>query len=61
MTEGFYKLNESGEWLFAPNAVFAPTYTLTKENKQSIDGWQWQDEAPEAYIIWINQTQESNG
>ena len=36
-TAGFYKLNEINEWEFAPNFVYAPTYTLLKEDKKKIE------------------------
>jgi hypothetical protein len=54
-TSGFYKLNEISEWLFAPNFVYAPTYTLLKEDKDTytypVDGWTWYDTEPEPIII----------
>lgn len=49
-TSGFYKQNEVGEWMYAPNFVDAPNYTLEKELKDTytypIDGWSWYDEQP---------------
>lgn len=55
-TSGFYKLNEVGEWEYAPNFVYAPTYTLLREDKDTydypVDGWYWYDVAPEAYVTW---------
>lgn len=51
--EGFYKQLEDGSWMYAPNFVYAKDYTLEKDgNRESIDGWQWYDEAPREYIIW---------
>ena len=51
-TEGFYKL-EDDNWQYAPNFVYAPTYTLEKELKDTytypVDGWTWYDEQP--YVI----------
>ena len=48
-TSGFYKL-EDGNWQYAPNFVYAPTYELIKENKDSyiypVEGWVWYDESP---------------
>ena len=48
-TSGFYKL-EDENWLYAPNGVYAPTYTLLVELKDTytypIDGWSWYDEQP---------------
>ncbi len=43
---GFYKRDpESGELLYAPNAVYAPGFTLLKENHADyhypMDGWVW--------------------
>jgi hypothetical protein len=50
--EGFYKL-DNDEWFFAPNFVYAKDYTLEKDgNRDAIDGWKWQDQAPQEYIIW---------
>jgi hypothetical protein len=49
-TSGFYKQNEEGEWMYAPNFVYAPDYTLLKEDKDTytypVDGWTWYDEQP---------------
>ena len=46
MTEdGFYKVAD-GALLFAPNFVDAPTYQLTRSNKNDSvlpDGWRWFD------------------
>ena len=46
MTEdGFYKVLD-GMLLYAPNFVDAPTYQLTRSNKNDSvlpDGWQWFD------------------
>jgi hypothetical protein len=48
-TAGFYKLDD-GNWQHAPNFVYAPTYELIKEHKDSyeypVDGWTWYDESP---------------
>jgi hypothetical protein len=48
-TSGFYKL-EDGNWQYAPNAIYAPNYTLEKELKDTytypVDGWTWYDEQP---------------
>lgn len=49
-TSGFYKQNEDGDWMYAPNFVYAPNYTLLKEEKDNynypIDGWFWFDQTP---------------
>jgi len=51
-TSGFYKL-EDENWQYAPNFVYAPTYTLLRELKDTytypIDGWVWYDEQPRTY------------
>lgn len=51
-TSGFYKLEEDN-WMYAPNFVCAPEYTLLKEEKDTytypIDGWIWYDEQPLNY------------
>ena len=64
-TAGFYKLNEVNEWEFAPNFVYAPTYTLLKEEKDTytypVDGWTWYDTEPIEYTEWLiklNDTQK---
>jgi hypothetical protein len=48
-TSGFYKYDEE-QWFYAPNAVYAPTYTLLRELKDTydypVDGWNWYDEQP---------------
>jgi hypothetical protein len=52
-TSGFYKELEDGGWLYAPNFVYSKDYTLERNgNKESIDGWEWYDEAPVEYLIW---------
>lgn len=49
-TAGFYRQNEDLTWEYAPNFVYAPDYTLLKEEKDTyeypIDGWIWYDEQP---------------
>ncbi len=49
-TSGFYKQNEEGEWIFAPNFVFSSEYELRRELKDTytypIDGWHWYNEYP---------------
>ena len=48
-TSGFYKL-EDDNWLYAPNFVYGPNYTLLRENKDSytypVEGWTWYDKSP---------------
>lgn len=50
MEDGFYKQEEDGTWQYAPNFVYAPAYTLLRENKDTydypVDGWAWYDESP---------------
>ena len=51
--EGFYKLDENGSWLFAPNFVCAKDYVLEKDgNREEVDGWKWYDTPPQEYLIW---------
>ena len=50
-TSGFYKWDEiNNEWFWGPNAIYAPTFTLLKELKDTyeypIEGWTWYDEKP---------------
>lgn len=53
-TSGFYKQNETGEWEYAPNFVYAPTYTLLREEKNNytypVDGWYWFESSPVAVL-----------
>ena len=50
--EGFYKLDENGSWLFAPNFVCTKDYVLEKDgNREEIDGWKWYDTPPQEYLI----------
>jgi hypothetical protein len=60
-TSGFYKKFEDESWIHAPNFVYARDYTLEKDgNRESIDGWEWFDNAPQEYLIWkITQEQEN--
>lgn len=48
--EGFYRQNEDLIWEYAPNFVYAPDYTLLKEEKDTyeypVDGWTWYNEQP---------------
>lgn len=58
-TSGFYK-EQNGEWFYAPNFVYSRDYTLHRDdNREAIDGWQWYDEAPQAYLDWLLE-QENN-
>jgi hypothetical protein len=54
MNEGFYKLDTNGNMLHAPNAVFAPNYTLLKAEKDTytypVDGWRWFDSERDAKL-----------
>ena len=51
--EGFYKLDENGSWLFAPNFVCAKDYVLERNgNREEVDGWKWYDTPPQEYLIW---------
>ena len=51
--EGFYKKDENGSWLFAPNFVYAKDYVLEKNgNREEVDGWKWYDEEPIEYTIF---------
>lgn len=54
-TSGFYKLD--GELLYGPNFVYAPTFTLFREQKDSYtypqDGWIWADSEEEARSLLL--------
>jgi hypothetical protein len=49
-TSGFYKLNEEGTWMHAPNFVYGPNLELIRENKDEytypVEGWVWYDQSP---------------
>lgn len=53
-TAGFYKQNEEGEWMYAPNFVYSAEYELVKDEKDTytypVDGWIWYDEHPEPLV-----------
>ena len=51
-TSGFYKKTDEG-WFYAPNFVYSKDYTLERDgNREPIDGWKWEDTAPNEYIVW---------
>ena len=51
--EGFYKKEENGSWLFAPNFVYAKDCLLEKDgNREEVDGWKWYDEEPLEYTVF---------
>ena len=51
--EGFYKKDDNGSWLFAPNFVYAKDYVLEKDgNCEETDGWKWYDEEPLEYTVF---------
>ena len=54
MSAGFYK-PEGDTFFYAPNHVYAPTYTLLKEAKEQYvypnNGWIWCDSIEEAIDI----------
>lgn len=51
-TSGFYRVDGNGDFQHAPNFVFAPTYALRREERDTYSyptegGWIWfDDEAP---------------
>jgi hypothetical protein len=52
-TSGFYKKISDNEWWFAPNFVYSKDYTLERDgNRESVDGWEWYDSAPDEYLLW---------
>jgi hypothetical protein len=44
-TSGFYRIDGTEDLFFAPNFIYAPKFSLTREEKdickESVDGWQW--------------------
>ena len=53
-TSGFYKKVSGNEWWFAPNFVYHKDYELHRDsNRESIDGWEWFDNAPQEYLDWV--------
>lgn len=62
-TSGFYKQEEDGSWIYAPNFVYGFNFELLRERKDSYEypanGWTWYDENKEVYLtIYPEQTQE---
>lgn len=54
----FYKKDNNGNW-FKGSKVHLPNgVILTEENKQSIDGWEWYDTAPQEYIDYLEEQDE---
>ena len=55
MNPGFYKL-DNNQLLYGPNGIYAPTFTLLKENKDEYsyptDGWYWFDDEDGAYAFF---------
>lgn len=52
----WYKFNiETNEWYFG-NEVYFPNGVILKDNKEeTIDGWNWYEQAPQEYIDWTNE------
>jgi hypothetical protein len=61
MEKGFYKF-EDNNLFFAPNFIFAPTYELYAEMKNTynypIEGWYWFESKNDA-IIFFNIEEEN--
>lgn len=58
-TSGFYKKVSNEEWWFAPNFVYHKDYTLERDgNRESTDGWEWFDSAPQEYLDWEETEEE---
>jgi hypothetical protein len=58
-TSGFYKKVNDNEWWVGIHFVYARDYTLERDgNRESIDGWQWYDEAPLEYLEWLKKQNE---
>ena len=54
-TSGFYKKVSDIEWWYAPNFVYHKNYKLERDgNRESIDGWEWHDKAPQEYLEWLD-------
>lgn len=58
MNPGFYKVDPgSGDLLYGPNAVYAPSFTLTKETHAEydypMDGWYWFDAQDDAIATFV--------
>ncbi len=54
----FYKF-ENGKWEYGLKVCLPSGDILTEENKISLDGWEWYDEAPENFTV-TNVTNEIN-
>lgn len=53
MSAGFYRVDNDGNFQHAPNFVYAPDYTLNKDEKDTYTyptpgGWHWFDTEEEA-------------
>lgn len=58
-TSGFYKKVSETEWWYAQNSVHTKDYTLNRDsNRESIDGWEWHDTAPQEYIEHLEKQDE---
>lgn len=57
MEDGFYRIDNDGIFMHAPNFVKAPTYTLARADKDSYTyptegGWYWFDTRAEALAFF---------
>ena len=50
----FYKKEKNGNWLKGSKVYLPNGVILTEKNKQSIDGWEWHDKAPQEYLEWLD-------
>lgn len=51
----FYKKENNGNWVIGKIINLAKAFdyeVLTKSNKQSKNGWEWHDTAPQEYLDW---------
>jgi len=49
----FYKRNNNSEWYIGEIVNLPNGEKLTKDNKQSLNGWEWHDTPPQEYLEWI--------
>lgn len=53
----YYKKDEKGNW-HKGKIIYLPSgEILNEDNKNSLDGWEWHDEAPQEYLEWLESKQ----
>ena len=50
----WYKQNNE-EWLTGNKIEFPDGTTFKDNHEDTKDGWQWHDEAPQEYLLWLEE------